>query len=60
MRLLRWAVDHAVSPQEDEALAGIAILTTLLGSDLLQRQDEKMVRDVAVFVARHHGTDRQA
>ncbi|MGQ0846293.1 MAG: hypothetical protein ACT4QF_19390 [Sporichthyaceae bacterium] len=46
MRLLRWAAELAVDPAQDRKVVGLAALTSLGGSQLLQPVDQALVRGV--------------
>lgn len=43
MRMLRWASEHAVSDDENEARLGVAALEALSTSELLQAPDDALL-----------------
>lgn len=51
MRLLRWAVELAVSEEDSKSLAGVVVLDSLLDSPLLDDDDVELVANVAGFIA---------
>ena len=52
MRLLRWAVELAVSDDPNKARAGVIVLDSLLDSPLLDEEDVELVATVSGFVAK--------
>ncbi|MGI9157698.1 MAG: hypothetical protein ACR2FG_13880 [Marmoricola sp.] len=52
MRMLRWAVDLGVNVDDDRRKAGLAVLTALLRSPLLDIDDVGMVSTMTTYVAR--------
>jgi hypothetical protein len=51
MRLLRWATELAVARDADRARAGLAVLSALLDSPILDDNDVELVATVTEHVA---------